>query len=722
MAIQPLKMVGVSISTVTFINDCNVKFLNNNASDNGGAIYGNLATEMGQSTINFNSTNIVFENNDARIAGDSVYVNLPKDGKSGCLNATILGDINSIIEHVITPPNELKLYHPAKCIYRKDNDSEHKFYFIDNIMIGQEIPLDACMYDYYGKAANAQFQLVTGNSEDLMLSLNMTFISCNQTVPDIKLIPKRDGLRFPRNYSMHITLFDNHFSESKSISAHLIIQITNCQPGFYYDDHEKVCKCYEAKDIVLCFGANSTIKRGYWFGEVNEQPTVTFCPINYCNFSCCETSSNGYYHLSPIRVDQCRSHRHGTACGNCKKGYVLPYDSHDCIRADECTTVYTTLVVILTMIYWVVLFVVVFVIMHFQVEIGYLYGLIYYYSIIDILLYQNLDFSNGLFMVVNILSSIAKVTPQFLGQLCLFKEMSGIDQQFIHYVHPIAFSLILVMISMLTKFSRKLTEFISKVIIPIICFLLLLSYTSIATTSLLLMRPLKFHNIDKVYTYLSPDFEYFQNRHLGYALIAIVSTIAIVIFPPLLLLSEPFLNRKINFVKIKPLLDQFQGCYKDKYRSFAAYYMICRLVIITLIIANSSNEDFMIQYSLISVCVIIALVHLIIRPYANPVINLFDGVILHIMILVAVLPFVRHYDNFRSDLVLALAYILVLLPLTIFIVMQLLIHREKIMEGIQHVKSFKLSKDKSNNCNNEIREFGVIVDESMRRNALIVDV
>ena len=35
---------------------------------------------------------------------------------------------------------------------------------------------------------------------------------------------------------------------------------------------------------------------------------------------------------------------------------------------------------------------------------------------------------------------------------------------------------------------------------------------------------------------------------------------------PLLLLLEPFLNSKINFIKIKPLLDQFQSCYKDKYR------------------------------------------------------------------------------------------------------------------------------------------------------------
>ena len=32
------------------------------------------------------------------------------------------------------------------------------------------------------------------------------------------------------------------------------------------------------------------------------------------------------------------------------------------------------------------------------------------------------------------MSNIAKVIPQFLGQLCLVKVISGIDQEFIRYV------------------------------------------------------------------------------------------------------------------------------------------------------------------------------------------------------------------------------------------------------------------------------------------------
>ena len=49
---------------------------------------------------------------------------------------------------------------------------------------------------------------------------------------------------------------------------------------------------------------------------------------------------------------------------------------------------------------------------------------------------------------------------------------------------------------------------------------------------------------------------------------------------------NPTTYPKLNFVIIKPLLDQFQGCYNDNYRCFAGYYMICQLVIMTIITAN----------------------------------------------------------------------------------------------------------------------------------------
>ena len=460
-------------------------------------------------------------------------------------------------------------------------------------------------------------------------------------------------------------------------------------------------------------------------------PTVIFCPINYCNFTCCETT-NGYYHLSPVRVNQCRSHRSGTACGNCEEGYTLSFDSVECINVKNCTTGKTILVLALILLYWVAIITSVFSIMHFKIRIGYFYAITYYYSVVDLLLNQNLYLSSALNTTINVMSSIAKITPQFLGKLCLITNMSGIDQHFIHYIHPIAVSIFLVMITVLARRSRRLSHFISKGIIHVICCLLLLSYTSLATTSLLLMRPLIFHDVDKVYAYVSPDIEYFHGRHLAYAIVAVLFIIVIVIGLPLLLAFEPFLNSKINFIKIKPLLDQFQSCYKDKYRCFAAYYMICRLVIITIIIANSSS-DFVFQYLLITACVAMALIHHSLKPYSSSLLNVFDGIILHFLVLVSVSPLVESFDSVNSNLIVGITFILVILPLLIFITMSLMINKEKIKKLSEYcyIKCAQL-RIRSNNYHeiqldepeesSDEEEFVNVIDDSRRVNITICDV
>ena len=279
---------------------------------------------------------------------------------------------------------------------------------------------------------------------------------------------------------------------------------------------------------------------------------------------------------------------------------------------------------------------------------------------------------------------------------------------------------------MLAKRSQRLAYFISRGIIRFICYLLLLSYTSVATTSLLLMQPLKYLDLDKIYTSLSPEIEYFHGRHLVYGIIALLFSIVIVIGLPFILLFEPILNRKMNFIKIKPLLDQFQGCYRDKYRCFAAYYMICRLVIIVIVIVSSPN-DFTTHYLIITACVVMALVHQFSKPYANNSLNLFDGAILQQTILVSFLPLVEFFDSFDSNLVTGTMYVLVLLPLVSLITIKVLIHRENIKNLIVYCSTLKC-KNSSNNdelplndCETQLLK-ELIVDDNMRRNALIVDV
>ena len=259
--------------------------------------------------------------------------------------------------------------------------------------------------------------------------------------------------------------------------------------------------------------------------------------------------------------------------------------------------------------------------------------------------------------------------PQFIGQLCVVKGLSAIDQQFIHYLHSFAVLLVLVVISISTRFSRRLSLFVSRAVIRAICLLLLLSYSSIASTSLLLVRATTFVDVNKVYSYLSPDIEYFHDRHLIYGLIAIVIALTIVFGLPLLLLVEPFLNSKINFTRIKPLLDQFQGCYKDKFRYFASYYMIFRLMIFGILAINDSNP-FVTLYLLQIICLMI-LLHFRVKPYNNNMMNFLDSFTLFVLVLAISLQIIETYRGFPSNTALAIAFVLVILPLFAFLLIVL---------------------------------------------------
>ena len=700
----------------SFDHGSSFKFVHNNANRYGGALYADLSQE-GHSKLNLTSTNVSFTNNKA-LSGNSVYLDIPTSCDMACLSRSVVG-VNKVtlkhgplLEHIQTPPSKLVLHYPAVCV-NYDNVSNCGRYFVSNIMLGQEIIIDACALDYYDQPTKETQFMVDSNDEDFNINeTNSVLISCNEFRG---MSIRGSKISSMTNFTMNLTSHTGSRSDLKTISIELITELSPCHPGFYYDD--KRCACYDDNEIITCSGSTSFIRRGYWFGVVNDKSTVTVCPNNYCNFSCCEIT-NGFYQLSPVRMNQCSSHRSGTACGSCEEGYTLSFDSIDCVSLNQCTTGQTILVVTLSMIYWIVIVILVFIMTYYHVGIGYLYAITYYYSMLDILLSHSFHQSKTLFTVVSTIASVVKLTPQFLGQICLVKNMSGIDQQFIHYTHPLAVSVIVVIICQAARISYKFSSFISRGIIRTVCFLLLLSYTSVATTSLLLLRSLTFDNVDKVYTYLSPDIEYCHGRHLPYFIVAVLCTLVIVIGLTLLLLLEPFVNHKINFTRFKPLLDQFQGCYKNKYRCFGAYYMICRLVIIVIIISNPSNNN-LLQLLLYFSTVISTVIMAILKPYDHNIINIFDGLILLLMVLATLVPVA---DSINQELSTAIIIFGIILPLMFFIILELIVYEEKIKLIIQKINAkFKTNPlpitATDNNIQLEMHEKGLIIDDNIKRNA-----
>lgn len=640
-----------------------MQFINNFATMKGGAINIELASDKLNCVVFENideNTYISFVNNSAGIAGNSIYFSIPRacniitnvTNKFSLLHIPSLFYYYPNVSQLVTSPHEIELHQPV--------DSSNDYLIQGPIMLGASIYFTATIYDYFDTRAEPVIFILNCNtcSNNYVLSKNQISVA-NNSLQEFKVYPTSSHDVVNRT-SVSVTLMSVLSPVYESINTTLSLQLSPCHSGYVFDELQLQCICYPYKDVVHCSEGSSEIKAGYWVGFVLNSYTSSICPNKYCKFAAAHTeTSPGYYELADEPNNQCASHRMGVACGECCEGYTLAYDTPDCISASKCSVEMTIVVVLLTVLYWIVVVTIVFGLMYFQLHIssGYLFGIIYYYSIVDVLLGNNLYVSNGVFQLVSVLSSFAKLTPQVLGQLCLVENFSGIDQQFVHYIHAVAVLLILLTIVVVARHSPRLAMFVRRCIIRVICLLLVLSYTSLASTSLQLLRPLQFHNVNEVYTYSSPNLKYFSHRHLIYAIIAILCEVIVLVSLPLLLLLDPFLRHRVNFIRIKPLLDQFQSCYKKKYHSFAAYYLICRQLIFLIVFVANENYSNMVYY-LHTVCIVIAMIHIWVQPYGKEFLNAWDGIILLAMVLVV------NLSTFTSSLpAVEIAVVLVLFPI-----------------------------------------------------------
>ena len=660
-----------------------IHFINNSAVGHGGAIYINLDYTCRYFPFSLESQNSLFENNTARISGNSLYFYVPKHCKivknisdddsilyipckfnySQPVNGKVMHIpcdldytlLNGTGAPIATSPHELRLYFPFNVGYNISTTSDHNAYFVTNSILGYPVKFTGNVFGYFGKPTEpTQFDVQCVNCSSSIVLPQVHFLLDNITSLSITFT----GANIQNRINVTVML-TSAVRSIKEINATLVVELMPCidHPGYTYSTARKACVCYH--DNVDCYDNYNEIKKGYWFGSVNNIATTAPCP-HYCEFIGRSETRQGYFELPSTIDGQCNDHRVERACGECSSGYTLSYDSTDCISVDQCGAGWTVLVITLTCLYWIAVVAGVFALMYFkfQISLGHLYGLIYYYSIIRILLDSYPYLSGGVLQFASVLSSFAQLTPQFLGKLCFVKGLSGIDQLFIHYSHAVGVSLLLLLIVVAARWSTRVTLFVSRCIIRVICLLILLSYTSIVSTSLQLLQPMRCTDVKEWYAYTSPNIQYFHRRHAVYGVVAIIYELVIGIGLPLLLLLQPFLNRKISFIRIKPLLDQFQACYKDKYRWFAAYCLICRQGIVLIAFSFNSNY-YDTAFYLQAACVVIASFHIWIQPYKSTLLkfNGLDGVILLLMILA------NSYVYMNSSLTTLLGIITILLPL-----------------------------------------------------------
>ena len=90
---------------------------------------------------------------------------------------------------IATSSNALKLDHPAKCI-SNDSNIECEEYYIENIMLGEELTIHACLLDYYDRPAEVtQFRIISQDHQNYYVhGSQYVSISCDDEIKAISLI------------------------------------------------------------------------------------------------------------------------------------------------------------------------------------------------------------------------------------------------------------------------------------------------------------------------------------------------------------------------------------------------------------------------------------------------------------------------------------------------------------------------------------------------------
>ena len=470
----------------------NVQFINNTtASLCGGALYIDLTNCYDQGIVFADVKRydtISFVINSAKLSGNSIYFNIPdscdviNDYTKNNSAAYVPYKFDYTQSHSIVGPPisvtplKINLCSPVKCAFKKEANCVLKI----PIMLGQSIYFNATVCDYFNTAAETtQFQVNCVDCNVKYKLLENKILVQNGSVDTINLISVGADRDLENNTDIILSITSLLPPEYKQLNATLSLTLSSCHNGFSFSEQSQRCECYNKNGYLHCNGDTISIKLGYWFGFLSEKPTISLCHNEYCNFFTHwrRETRNGFYILPSEIDDQCNSHRTGVACGECRVGYTLAYNSPDCtcISLAKCTLGGIALVVVLTALYWIAIVIILFGITYCfkikaKVSIGHLYGIMYFYSTVDILLCSNLYITDKVYYTVTTLSSFAKLDPQFLGRLCFLKNLEAINQHFIQYCHMVFISILLAGIVITAKCFKRMAFYVDHCIVQVVCY------------------------------------------------------------------------------------------------------------------------------------------------------------------------------------------------------------------------------------------------------------
>ena len=681
----------IGLAKITVGSNNNYEFINNSATFLGGAIYVSL-TDITDFIVSKSCFIQYADNDSANIsimwdANITFIGNRAKDSSSGhAIYATSLfpcqaircGTRNQVNYQVI---NVSAIFTTRGIIF--DNDTKLQPQLATDgatLSFNKTTPLMIIPGEYYehnimttndlGQRTNSSFRVaIVSKESDNFIQLDSAF---SNFIGDELQLTGKPG----ENATLYFEILSPRQSYVK-----LSVTLLKCPPGFKSNNDSRcVCNAHNHMGLLRCNEDEfySYLLPGYWTGFIGSKLVTSVCRF-------CLTTSRSEITLprnsTELNGILCGETRTGIACGKCTDNYTVHFHSPDflCRPAEPVGCKLGWLFYILSeLIPITVMFIIV---LGFNISFtsGVVNGFILYSQLLD-----SVDiYASGIIAVSDTrIENVALVLYGFfnldlfgsgLFSFCLWKGASALDMIAIKYF-TIIYAILLIMAVAWTmnrcggrylgKYCRITT--VKASVIHGISSFLMISYAQCIKVSLSLLLRLYIHPEHdsgfKVHprVWYNGEIVHFSREHLPYALPALFCLFTVGALPPVLLLTYPLLNKLLDYfgledkkyvklicailpiASLKPLLDSFQGCFKDKFRFFAGLYFLYRWSFLLV----HFNAEFSIYYTSVSgVLVFILTLHTICQPYIKRAHNIIDTLLFSNLILINCLLFFNYHNS-----------------------------------------------------------------------------
>ena len=419
------------------------------------------------------------------------------------------------------------------------------------------------------------------------------------------------------------------FKVENFIRSTFYVQLLPCPIGFTLQNGMCDCDPFLPPDIDTCYIDLSAIRRpantwiiAHTLTNDTTNYLISDCPMDYC----LPYSTN----VNLFRPDlQCQFNRTGILCSQCPHPLSMVFASSRCM---QCTNVHVliTIIVIVAGIFLVMLLYV----LNLTVTNGTINGIIFYANIVSI--------NDSVFLVNDNVFKPLRVFLSFtnldLGiETCFYNGMDSYAKMWLQLFFPSYLIIIAVSIIIASRYSSRILRLTYSRSLPVLATLLLLSYTGILRVVLTVL-----FSYSIITHYPSGDKQTVWSIDASVPLFGLKFTILFITCFVLFLILIPF-NIMLLFTRylsrfrivnhLKPLIDAFQGSYKDKYYYWVAVQLMFRSIFFSL-------YAFQVKLSLILATMILVVFtgyYGYLQPNKNTVINFQElSILINLTIMYAV--------------------------------------------------------------------------------------